>query len=122
MQDKLTKSVMQAVAKAEKKRSLGWLGKVGGMVGILVIGASVLLVISVWQLQVQGTLDLLNIFGEDPEIIHKYGVDTIVTFWQELPQGDLIAAVGAVIVGVIVVIWARKGIKVSLKRLQQVGK
>lgn len=118
----LTDKVMRRVVAAEEKRSWWWLGRFLTVIGAVALVVVVFAGVAMWQMQQQGTWDLVELAREDPEIVRNYWADTAVTFWQELPSTDLVVAVAAIVVGVGVVVWARKKVRISLKRLQQSGK
>lgn len=93
----ITDEVMSRVVRFEKRRISGWFIR---FCLILIASAAVLLsslILLIGHLSSQQSWDLLNLFEEDIEIIGQYWQDTVITFWEEMPQAFL---------GIIIVVTA----------------
>lgn len=118
----LTGQVMNKVVTTEKRRVTVFLTVLLIAAGILVVIAVVFLVVS-WQLMTdRGAWDMLSLFQEDGEIIAEFWQDTLVTFWEELPQVHLLIAVLAA--GALGAVWflTRRSRKITLQKIRQIGK
>lgn len=118
----LTGQVMNKVVKSEKRRVTVFLSALLIVAGVLLIIAVVFLLIS-WQLMTdRSAWDMLSLFQEDREIIAEFWQDTLVTFWEELPQVHLLIAVLAA--GTLGAVWilTRKSRKITLQKIRQIGK
>lgn len=105
----LTSSVMERVAKLERRRVGLWLG-----VFLLILAAlGFAFLVAAWQTGTlvfeRGSLDLLTLFSQDPEIIGEFWQDTLTTFWEELPHRSLFILVAAGVLLPLLFVATRKG-------------
>jgi hypothetical protein len=99
----LTLPVMTKIISFEKKRSTFERNKyrliILSLIGLLVFGC----ITVVLQLSERGTLDVIQLFQEDLEIVADYWKDVVSTFWFELPQ-EMIVFIGLIFV-IIIIFW-----------------
>jgi hypothetical protein len=96
----LTQPVMQRVAGYEKRQVSKWQLRFRLELAILGLSLLLLIYLTVRQLMIDHTFDLLTVFTEDREVLSMFWQDTVITFWNELPQLDII--IGLVVLLVIV--------------------
>ncbi len=118
----VTKSVMDQVVGFEKRRSFGWLGRfffilfVLGALGIWVFW------IAAAEIFERQTLELLTLFTQDREIIAQFWQDTMMVFWEELPQRKLAVSFIALLGAILLVIFTRKKFMIVWRKIQQLAK
>lgn len=91
----VTQTVMKNIASFERKRIFSYRRKLLCIFGVLFIALCAIFGIIYRILAEQQTFDLLTVFSEDSEIIAEFWQDTVVSFFQELPQPEL--AVGGIV-------------------------
>lgn len=118
---KVHDELMKKVLTYEKQRSYSWIAWF-----LLVIGSLVIVFgISSWvfgtEVMKRQTLELLDIFQQDWEIIREFWQDTIGIFIEELPQDWLFVVILAV-VSLLGVIWiTRNHRRRVLRRLRELA-
>ncbi len=118
----LTVPVMDKVMKIEKHRILAWLTVLLVVAGVLLVIALAFLVISAQLISDRGSWDLLSLFQEDREIIAEFWQDTLLTFWEELPQRHLLVAILAAGALGIFLLVTRKSRKIARRKWGQIRK
>lgn len=118
----ISKKVMKQVAGFEKKRSIRRLIEILSVIIIVLIPSLIFLYLAISDIINQRSLDMLSIFGEDPEIVGQYWKDTLSTFWQELPQEKILIGITFLTFAIILLIIFRKKIRVIFKRLKSLKK
>ncbi|HSX48851.1 MAG TPA: hypothetical protein VLE44_01175 [Candidatus Saccharimonadales bacterium] len=113
----ISKKVMKGVVNFERKRSTTRLLEIVLPIFGAILIASGFFYFSAKVVIEQGSLDVFSLFGEDFEIVKDYWKDTLSTFWQELPQGEIFAGLLFLIIAIIIFVVFRKRIKVMIKRL-----
>lgn len=118
----VTRVVMEKVTRFEENRSRRWI-----MVFLtIILGIAALIGVSVLRtydvLNKQHTLDLLEIFYEDKEIIAEFWQDTVAVIIDELPQQTVF--IGLLLCILLVTIWAitRRRRKIVQRRLSELAK
>ena len=118
----VTHAVMEKVTRFEENRSRRWIVVfIAIILGIAaLIGAAVLLTYDV--LSKQHTLDLLEIFYEDKEIIAEFWRDAVAVIVEELPKQTIF--MGLLLCVLLVTIWAitRRRRKIVQRRLSELAK
>ncbi len=118
----MTKSVMEKVVNYEKKRSTEWIWKFRAILGI----ALLLLALLFWRIIRQviegGSLDLLEIFLEDAEIIREFWQENVIAFFEELPQGAVVLLIALVVFSISFIVLTRKTRKIVRRRLSELSK
>jgi len=121
-QKEMTKSVMEKVVNYEKKRSTEWIWKFRAILGI----ALLLLALLFWRIIRQviegGSLDLLEIFLEDAEIIREFWQENVIVFFEELPQGAVVLLIALVVFSISFIVLTRKTRKIVRRRLSELSK
>lgn len=114
----LTQPVLKEIVKIEKGKTaifLSWfILAIFSLLGL----ASVILFVAFEMISDQGTLDLLQLFGEDKEVISEFWKDTLQTFWEELPKTNLVVGLLAVVTLVILIFALRKKIAIIIKKIK----
>ncbi len=117
----LENKVLDEVVRFEKKRTFAWLIRST----IFLIGlAAAIGVVAVLAIQIildRGTLDLLQLLGEDNEIVKEFWRDTLATFIAELPQQDLIIIGVLLFVLILFIIFSRKSFKLVQKKRKKIS-
>ncbi len=113
---------MEKVTRFEEKRSAGVLRRFRILIGILFI----LFVIAAWrigeQIMESGSLDLLEIFWEDAEIMREFWRENVSTFLAELPQGAVVFLALLVILSTGFVVLTRRKRELARRRLRELSK
>lgn len=111
---KLEKKIIKKVFLIETKRTVSEV--LLRILGILVLAFVAFFIGSlIWEIfQEQRTLDLLEIFQEEMEIVRKYSYDVLVQFYRETPK-ELVAIFTS---GIIVLIILLIGIVKNYKRIK----
>lgn len=119
---KITHEVMNKVMEWERNRVYKWIAAFGVMVSVLVAMGGAAGWSAGQKIGERKTLDLVQIFGEDKEIVADYWQDGVRVFWEELPKADLAVGWGAV--GIVVMAWliTAKKRKIVRQKLKQVIK
>jgi hypothetical protein len=116
---------MHQVVMLEKKRSTRFLFVVRAILiafGLLVFGLCALVV---YQLNIQGSFDVLSLLSEDWEIISEYWSDVMFVFMSEFPTEYIPAIVAALFIGVgtyVITIRSRRRSSRALKDIQTLEK
>jgi hypothetical protein len=102
-QAELTKQIMRRVVSLEKRRIAVWLAGMG--IAVVVLGGMAAINIgrSWTKIRESGTGDLLQIFGEDGEVVYEFGPEVAKTIWWELPKVEI--AVGMIAMAAVVGLW-----------------
>lgn len=118
----IAKSVMEQVTVYEEHRSKAWL--TGFIVAIIVIGISILAagVRAYTILAERHTLDLLEIFYQDKEILAEFWQDTMMVILAELPQRTVMVGFSFAVLLVVVWIITRRKRGVVRRRLTELAK
>ena|SRR5258708_27852189 len=118
----LTRRIMDQVVGFEKRRSQFWLIRlIFVLITVLGLGGFFLyLTISI--LVEQKSFDLLNLFGEEFEIIKDYWKDTLITFIEEIPPEKIILGIVFILIAIIILVKYRKKIRLVLTKLKNVAK
>ena len=118
----IAKSVMEQVTVYEEHRSKVWL--TGFIVAIIVIGISILAagVRAYTILAERHTLDLLEIFYQDKEILAEFWQDTMMVILAELPQRTVMVGFSFAVLLVMVWIITRRKRGVVRRRLTELAK
>ena len=118
----VTRQVMEKVTRFEEGRSRRWIIVFVVIIFFIaaLIGAVILRTYDV--LIQQHTLDILEIFYEDKEIIAEFWQDAVAVIFEELPQQTMI--VGLLLCILLVTIWAitRRRRKIVQRRLSELAK
>jgi xanthine/uracil permease len=86
----VTQSVMKNIASLERKRITSYRRKLFAVLGGLVLLFAGIVVFVIRILEQQQTFDLLTVFSEDREIIVEFWQDTVISFFQELPEPEIV--------------------------------
>ncbi len=118
----VSKSVMNQVVGFEKRRSAWWIGKF--LFILFVLGALGIWVfwVAVTEIFERQTLDLFALFTQDKEVIGQFWQDTVMVFWEELPQEKLVIGFLALLGVVIFIFINRKNIFIIWKKMRQLAK
>ena len=113
---------MNQVVGFEKRRSFWWIGKF--LFILFVLGALGIWVfwIAATEILQRQTLELLTLFTQDREIIAQFWQDTIMVFFEELPQRKLAVSFLALLGVVLFVLLTRKKFMIVWKKIQQLAK
>lgn len=113
---------MEKVTRFEEKRSTGVLRRFRILIGTLFI----FFVIAAWhigrQIMESGSLDLLEIFWEDAEIMREFWRENVSTFLAELPQGAVVFLALLVILSTGFVVLTRRKRELARRRLRELSK
>lgn len=118
----VTHAVMEKVTRFEENRSRRWLT----IFLTIVLGIAVLIGVLVLRtydvLSKQHTLDILEIFYEDKEIIAEFWQDSVAVIIDEMPQQTVF--IGLLLCILLVTIWVitRRRRKIVQRRLQELAK
>lgn len=115
----LSKSVMNRVVKFEKRRSIVWLSRLIIFIVILIVSLVGVLWLITREVIERKTLVLLELFAEDREIINEFWQDTILTFWEELPQEQFALTVVILLSLMMAILLSRQKLKVVIRRIKQ---
>lgn len=85
---KLKNNILRKVYLFETRRTVTEIIFRIGSIVLVVVGGIVVIQSLIKQLVEQQTLDMLEIFHEDKEIISQYLGDIVNTFYQELPKNE----------------------------------
>lgn len=118
----ISKSVMHKVALFEKQRIRVWLTGFLSLVALFVLVSGVTIWLAARQIMEQQSLELLTLFGEDPEIIREFWKDTLDIFWTEFPVRLLFVGVAAIIVLIFIFMKTRKNRNILQKKMKQLDK
>lgn len=117
----VTESVMKKVVRFETKRTGFWFMRFAVAVlcfGALFIGSIWIIWAAIVELR---SLDLLEIFGEDQEIISQYWEDVVSIFWEELPQPVVITGAIVFVFFIIFLIWTKKRRRIMFQKMRQLA-
>jgi len=118
----ITTSVMEKVTRFEEQRSKSWLS--GFIFVLIIIGISI--IASGYRaysiLLERHTLDLLEIFYQDREILAEFWQDTMFILLAELPQRTLVLGVSLGVLLISVWVVTRNRRKVVQRRLEELAK
>lgn len=106
---------MKKVVNFEARRSRLWIGFFVAAIFLLTVIFVVFFAIAGAKIGERQTLDLLTLFGEDREIIAEFWQDTLLTFWEELPQKTLFITL-LTLFFTAVFLWATRGKRRVIKR------
>jgi hypothetical protein len=118
----LTKSVMNRVVNFEAERVTRF--RTGFKV-VMISLLSILFLTGLFifrQMQQENIFDLLVLFSEDKEIISEFWQDTVVTFWEELPQLYILTGLVVLLVIIGVIIFTRQIRRVNRQKLSEINK
>lgn len=118
----VSKQVMDEVVHFEKKRSLWWLGRFLFILLVLLAAGISFLWIAVTQIFERQTLELLTLFTQNREIIGEFWQDTLLVFWEELPQKKLAVGLIALFAVGAMILVTRKQLRVLWKKMRQLAK
>jgi hypothetical protein len=104
----VTQSVMKNIASLERKRITSYRRRLFFVLGGLFLLFAGIVVFVIRILESQQTFDLLTVFSEDSEIISEFWQDTVISFFQELPETEL--ALGGIVLCTVfaVILMTRK--------------
>lgn len=114
----ISKNVMRRVVSFEKKRSYGWIIKLGSLLAISLVSAILFIFFALQELTEQKTFELLSLFQEDWEIIKDYWKDTLDIFWIEVTQTKIAFGVLILAIVVLLLFFQKKKIKLIAKKLK----
>lgn len=113
---------MKRVVSFEARRSKLWLRLFAALVFLLVTILAVFLIIAIRKIGERQTFDLLTLFQEDREIIAEFWQDTLLTFWEELPQ-RLLLMIGLAVGIIASLFWVtRRKRRVIGRKLTELAK
>jgi hypothetical protein len=118
----LTKPVMKRVAGFEKDRISKFRRRFTLAVSIPAVIFLVLLTLIIRQMTVENTFDMLALFSEDREIIAEFWRDTIVSFWYEVPQIDIIFGIVVLLIILAIIISTQHRRQVNRRKLEELKK
>ncbi len=117
METDLADKVMGKIAQLERRRVTVWLTGFLLVLFVLVI----ILFFALWRteeiVRVRGSLELLTLFFQDPEVIGEFWQDSLTTFWEELPHRSILITVVAVILIVYLFMASKKGRRIWQMKL-----
>lgn len=113
---------MDKVARFEEHRSRRWLMVFAVVVVSLTIVAAMLFIRTYTVISERHTLDVLEIFYEDREIISEFWQDTLAIAFEELPQKTIV--LGGSILTLLGILWivTRHRRQIVARRLQELAK
>jgi hypothetical protein len=118
----ITRRVMRKVAGFERQRIASWVRYFIIVVIVLTGAFSVLFAFIIRDLLEKRTLDLLELFTQDPEIIVEFWGDVVSTFWAELPQELFLVLVLLLMSIIMVCIMTRRKRLTMQKKIRQLDK
>lgn len=122
MKNDVTRSVMRQVLQFEEKRTKGWLLIFSALVLLIASCIALGLVRTYFILAEQHTWDVLELFGQDREIIAEFWQDTLIIFWTEIPKVTLFFSIGLLLVLILVWIITRRQRQIVRRRLTEFAK
>jgi len=118
----LSNIVMSRIAKIEKKRTRAWILRFSLMLVILTLILLGVLWVIAQDIMEEKTLELLQLFLEDREIIADYWQDTLSIFWQELPHWWLVVAFILTFIAVVYLLSSRKKQQLLRRKMKELDK
>lgn len=118
----ITKSVMEKVTRFEEQRSKSWLS--GFVLALVIIGISIMAAgYRVYIILMERhTLELLEIFYQDREILAEFWQDTMFVLFAELPRQTMVLGLCLALLLVFVWIATRHRRRVTQRRLAELAK
>ena len=118
----LTSRVMEKVVRFEKRRIRAWLIRFFLIFLIILTGVIIIGWLTLLEVSQRGTLELLTLLQQDPEIIAEYWPEVVTTIWIELPR--LTLGILGVLIGVLLFIFlsTRRARKVIGRKKQELAK
>jgi hypothetical protein len=118
----LTKPVMEKVIVFEKKRVNSWRHKF--ILLLLVLSGLFVMFVgyTLQQMYVENTFDMFVLFTEDREVLSQFWQDTVVSIWDEVPQVEILAAIGVLLVIVSVVWLTRRTRDINRRKIMEINK
>ena len=120
--NKLTKKIMKKVIAFEKRRIIVWITRVFLAILILFLTTGSLFWLITRILGETKTLELLELFGEDWEIIQEFWQETLVTFWIELPLREILIFAVCLTLLILVVVLLIKRFPIIRKKILAIKK
>jgi len=121
-QPDLTKPVMDRVVDFEKQQVFRWRIRYTLVISLLGLLGILFIIYTVIQINIDHTFDLFSLFTEDREVMSMFWQDTIVTFWNELPQLDIMIGFGVLLVIFGIIIATRRTRQKNRKKLAEIKK
>jgi hypothetical protein len=119
-QTDLTRPVMQKIIKFEINRSRRQWNNLIIILLILIVSLLSATTLFINQLLERGTLDVIELFQEDYEVISEYWKEAFDTFLAELPR-DTMLFIGIIsLIIVVFILITRRRIMIIKKRMQQI--
>jgi hypothetical protein len=118
----LTEKIMDNVVSFEKKRSRNRFAVF--IIVILALIAVLLIAIYFFNKSASetGSYDLFTLLSQDKEIIADYWQDTIMVFWEEVPQGLVILIFLCLISIISYILISRRKLRITRKKLESIDK
>lgn len=113
---------MDKVVRFEEQRTRRWLTVFVVLVVFLAVVAAVLLLRTYAVISERHTLDVLEIFYEDREVISEFWQDTLAVAIEELPQKTIVLGSSALVLLGILWIVTKHRRQVVARRLQELAK
>lgn len=119
---KLEKTILKKIYGFEAKRTIvEVIFRIGSLILVITTGIVVASAL-IKQLVEQQTLDLLQLFQEDVEIIKQYLGDVLDTFYQELPKNEVILTVILLVVFIFFLLLFIKNFEKMSNRIKALKK
>lgn len=115
----ITSTVMERVAKFEKKRAGSWIRWFFTIVGMLTFLMVALFFLTFEDWSAKGTLDLFQLFIQDWEIVVEYWQDTLATILTETSLQLIAGIILVIIVGLLIVIITTRKRHIMRRRLKE---
>ena len=116
----ITQPVMDRIIKYEKARvnrfRFRYTVFIAILAGLFVTFSAIIIRQMFWE----NTFDILALFTEDGEIISEFWRDTVITFWEELPQLYIISGLVVLLMIVIAIILTRHVRRINRKKLTEI--
>lgn len=115
----VSQGVMKRILSFERRRVALWL-LFFFSVAFFLFSLIILYGRASWQaIAERQSLELLQIFRQDQEVIADLWQDVLLTFWQELPQHKLAAAFFSLSLLISFVALTRRRLKIILRKLRE---
>ncbi len=120
--NKLQQKILKEVYSFERKRTKFWIIKYLLITFLTLTGLLLVLITTLEVLNKQRTLDVLEIFQQDFDIINSYWQDALSTIIEETPVDSEIELLFLVIVLIILIILLAKNFRKIRNRLSAIKK
>lgn len=118
----LTRSVMDRVVRFEKRRTRRWMTMFFVVLAVLAVFLGVSFIRAYSVVSERRTLDVLEIFREDREVVSEYWQDTISVALMELPIWTIVCGIGLSVLLGAVWVKTRRARQITRRRIAALAK